>query len=96
MDDAFPQPQFSVGDRVRVRLNAQNRTPREGIIVSCGWHRNGQYYYYYLIEQGKTVLFRKVAKRYPEADLERMADHLTDDAHQPIWPINDAANERAE
>lgn len=80
MDAGFPPPQFSVGDRVRVRLNAQNRTPREGIIVSCAWHHKGQYYYYYLIERGKTVLFRKVAKRYPEADLERMADPPTDGA----------------
>jgi hypothetical protein len=60
-----PAPTFSVGQRVRVRLNDRNRTPREGCVRDFIWHHKDARYYYYLQAGAK-----KVSKRYFEEDLE--------------------------
>jgi hypothetical protein len=60
-----PAPAFSVGQRVRVILNEQNRTARVGTIRGIMWHFKDGRYNYYLEEGGK-----KVSKRYFQEDLE--------------------------
>jgi hypothetical protein len=60
-----PAPTFSVGQRVRVRLNDRNRTPHEGLVREIIWHHMDARYNYYLQDGGK-----KVSKRYLEEDLE--------------------------
>jgi hypothetical protein len=60
-----PPPAYSLGQRVRVILNARNRTPREGTVREIVWHFKDRRYNYYLEEGGK-----KVSKRYLSEDLE--------------------------
>jgi len=60
-----PEPEFRVGDAVRVRLNDYNRTSHCGHVREGIWHFKDQCYNYYLEENGK-----KVSKRYLAKDLE--------------------------
>jgi hypothetical protein len=59
--------EFSVGERVSVRLNSRNRTPHVGEIRDVVWHFKDGRYNYYLSENNK-----KVYKRYFAEDLERV------------------------
>jgi hypothetical protein len=62
-------PQFSIGDRVRVRVGGCNKTPRKGSVRSYEWHFKEKQYYYYIEQDGKPV-----KKRYLTEDLERVTD----------------------
>lgn len=60
-----PEPEFAIGQRVRVVLNDRNRTPHEGTIRAAIWHHKQGRFHYYLLEAG-----RKVSKRYAAEDLQ--------------------------
>jgi len=62
-----PTPTFAIGQRVRVRLSARNRTAHEGTIRDILWHFKNKRHIYYIEESGK-----KVSKRYFDEDLERV------------------------
>ena len=59
-----PPPLFSLGQCVKVILNARNKTTHVGTIRQITWHHKDQRYNYYLDENG-----RKVSKRYFDEDL---------------------------
>ena len=61
----LPEPEFRVGQCVRVVLNDRNRTPHTGTVRQVVWHHRDRRYNYYLQEAGK-----KVSKRYLAEDLE--------------------------
>lgn len=63
-----PEPEFTIGQRVRVVLNERNRTPHEGAIRAAVWHHKQGRFHYYLQEGG-----RKVSKRYAAEDLRAVA-----------------------
>ena len=65
MNTEIPPSKFSVGQRVRVRLNEHNHTPHVGTIRDIIWHHKDRQHNYYLEEGSK-----KVSKRYYEDDLE--------------------------
>jgi hypothetical protein len=65
----LPPPEFSVGDKVRVRVSDTNRTRRTGVIRSSAWHFKEKRHYYYIEQDGKPV-----KKRYFANDLERVPD----------------------
>ena len=60
-----PEPEFRVGQSVRVQLNERNRTPHAGTVRQVIWHHKDARYHYYLEEGG-----RRVSKRYLAEDLE--------------------------
>jgi hypothetical protein len=60
-----PEPEYAIGQRVRVVLNERNRTPHEGSIRAVIWHHREGRFHYYLEERG-----RKVSKRYAAEDLQ--------------------------
>ena len=63
-----PEPEFAIGQRVRVVLNDRNRTPHDGTIRAAVWHHKQGRFHYYLQEGG-----RKVSKRYAAEDLQPRA-----------------------
>ena len=60
-----PEPEFLVGQRVRVVQSKRNITAHTGTIRDIVWHFKDSKYNYYLEENGK-----KVSKRYSTDDLE--------------------------
>ena len=67
-----PEPEFAIGQRVRVILNDRNRTPHEGTIRAAIWHHKQGRFHYYLEEGG-----RKVSKRYTAEDLQQIGRRWT-------------------
>jgi hypothetical protein len=63
--DEKPEPEFAIGQRVRVVLNERNTTPHIGTVQRIIWHFKDQRYNYYLEVDGK-----KISKRYFCVDLE--------------------------
>ena len=61
----LPDPEFKVGDPVRVILNQRNTTAWTGTIERVIWHFKDQRYNYYIAANGKSV-----SKRYLAVDLE--------------------------
>jgi len=59
-----PKPEFEVGQRVLVRVNDRNFTPRAGAVLQVVWHFKDACYNYYLEVDGK-----KIGKRYVASDL---------------------------
>jgi hypothetical protein len=59
-----PEPEFAIGQRVRVVVNDRNHTPHEGTIRAAVWHYKQGRFHYYIQEGG-----RKVSKRYAADDL---------------------------
>lgn len=59
-----PRPEFDVGQRVSVRVNELNLTPRVGTVLRVVWHFKDACYNYYLEVDG-----RKIGKRYFASDL---------------------------
>lgn len=60
-----PEPDFSIGQQVKVILNDRNRTPHEGSVREVIWHHKDQLFNFYLEECG-----RKISKRYFAEDLQ--------------------------
>lgn len=69
MSHDLPEPEFRVGDLVRVIVNEQNRTSRTGAVREVIWHHKHERYNYYLEEHGK-----KVSKRYYADDLKSIGN----------------------
>lgn len=59
------EPEFSIGQQVRVILNERNRTPHTGVIVQVICHHKMEKWCYFLEENGK-----RLSKRYFSEDLE--------------------------
>jgi hypothetical protein len=76
------EPDFSIGERVRVVLNDRNRTPHDGTILAAIWHHKQRRFHYYLQEGG-----RKVSKRYSAEDLQRVARKMNPATIHQLWPL---------
>ncbi|HEY1016072.1 MAG TPA: hypothetical protein VGE07_25405 [Herpetosiphonaceae bacterium] len=63
---------FAPGMRVRVRLNARNRTLREGLVAAVAWHVKDGQYYYWLVDTTSRAYPVPIAKRYGAEDLEHV------------------------
>ncbi len=50
-----PAPTFRLGQRVRIRVNQRNHTPREGCIREIIWHHKDAKYNYYLQDGSRKV-----------------------------------------
>lgn len=59
-----PVPEYPMGARVEVIVNAKNITWHQGVIRQIIWHSKDQQWYFWLEENG-----RKVSKRYAASDL---------------------------
>ncbi len=77
-----PEPEFALGQQVRVVLNDRNRTPHEGMIRAVGWHHKQGQFHYYLQEGG-----RKVSKRYAAEDLQPVGQRKSLAAIRVLWPL---------
>lgn len=85
-----PEPEFALGQWVRVVLNDRNRTPHEGTIRAVIWHHKQQRFHYYLQEGG-----RKVSKRYAAEDLQPIGsirDGSAPEEQWIVWRIDDNGN----
>ena len=77
-----PEPEFAVGQRVRVVLNDRNRTPHEGTIRAAVWHHKQGRFHYFLQEGG-----RKVSKRYAAEDLQPVGRRLSPATIRQLSPL---------
>jgi len=77
-----PEPEFALGQRVRVILNDRNRTPHEGTIRAAVWHHKEGQFHYYLQEGG-----RKVSKRYAAEDLQPVGTRKNPETVRRLWPL---------
>jgi hypothetical protein len=76
-----PEPEFGLGQRVRVVVNDCNRTPHEGTIRAAVWHHKERRFHYYLQEAG-----RKVSKRYAAEDLQPVGMRMSPATIRQVWP----------
>jgi hypothetical protein len=76
------EPEFALGQRVRVVLNDRNRTPHEGTIRAAVWHHKQSRFHYYLLEDG-----RKVSKRYAAEDLQPVGRRVSPATIRQLWPL---------
>jgi hypothetical protein len=77
-----PEPEFALGQRVRVVFNDRNRTPHEGTIHAAIWHHMQGRFHYVLQEGG-----RKVSKRYAAEDLQAVGLRKSQATIRQLWPL---------
>jgi hypothetical protein len=77
-----PQPEFAIGQQVRVVLNDRNHTPHEGTIRAAVWHHKQRRFHYYILEGG-----RKVSKRYAAEDLQPVGKRLNPATIRQLCPL---------
>jgi hypothetical protein len=61
----LPQPEFAIGQRVRVVPSDRHQTPHDGTVREVIWHFKLCRFHYYLEEGG-----RKLSTRYAAEDLQ--------------------------